>query len=322
MQIGFIGLGKMGSRMVSKLLQEGHEILVWNRSREAVEEFKIQNSKFKNTIQNVKFSSSVEDLVKSLQKPRIVWLMLPAGDPTESILNDIAKYVDPHDIVIDGGNAFYKDTQRRYETFAIDNVRYLGVGVSGGLLAYDNGYPLMVGGNKSAYEEIIPILDSLSKPNANHHYFGEGGAGHFVKMVHNGIEYGMMQAIGEGLGVLDKAGYDLDLDEVTKLWQKGTIVSGFLMDRAKDVLEKNPELENMDGIIGASGEGQWTVEQGKEESVPVGNIEQALNFRLNSQIQTEIQQSFAARMVNALRHEFGGHQIERHQFGEQSEDLK
>lgn len=299
----------------------GHEVVVWNRSEEGITNFKLQISNSKPGAK-VAVADSIKELVDVLKPPRVIWLMLPAGDPTESVLNEIAKYVDPEDIVVDGGNAFYKDTQRRYETFAIDNVRYLGIGVSGGLLAYDNGYPLMVGGNASAYQYITTLLDSLSKPHATHHYFGEGGVGHFVKMVHNGIEYGMMQAIGEGFGVLEGSGYDLNLTEVAKLWQKGTIISGFLMDRANDALSENPDLDHMNGVIGASGEGQWTVEQAKEEGVPIGNIEQALNFRLESHLQKEISGSFAARMINALRFQFGGHQLEKHQAGEQNEDLK
>jgi len=311
MQIGLIGLGKMGSRMALKLLQEGHDVVVWNRSVAPIEELQIKykKSNSKNTDQKLKITKDIKELIFTLQRPRVVWLMLPAGDATEEVLNEVAKYVEPEDIVIDGGNAFFKDTQRRYETFAIDNVRYLGIGVSGGVLAFDNGYPLMAGGTKSGYDHVLPILDSLAKPNGGHHYFGEGGAGHFVKMVHNGIEYGMMQAIGEGFGVLEKGAYDLNLLEVAKLYQKGTIISGFLIDRTKDALEKNPNLEGIDGIIDASGEGQWTVEQGKEEGAPVENIAQALSFRERSQFEKQVSESFAAKIVSALRHEFGGHEV-------------
>lgn len=304
MQIGFIGLGKMGSRMVQKLLNGGHEVVVWNRSEIPLREFQS-----KVTSERLQVANGIKDLVSKLEKPRIIWLMLTAGEATESVLTELAKYVESEDIVIDGGNAHFKDTQRRYETFQMDTISYLGIGVSGGVLAVDNGYPLMVGGTKSAYDHITPLLDTLSNPHGGHTYFGEGGAGHFVKMVHNGIEYGMMQSIAEGFGVLDKGAYTLDLVEVAKLWQKGTIISSFLIDRAKDALEKDPELSQISGIVDASGEGEWTVQQGKESGVPVENIEQSLVFRKRSQVEKEVSETFAAKMVAALRHEFGGHRV-------------
>jgi 6-phosphogluconate dehydrogenase len=237
--------------------------------------------------------------------------MLPAGNATEEVLTELAKFVEPGDIIVDGGNAYYKDTQRRFETFAMNNVLYLGIGVSGGVKARENGYSLMVGGSEDAYKKLTEALDTLTRPNAKYEYFGQGGAGHFVKMVHNGIEYGMMQAIGEGFGVLDRAGYDVDLGKVAHTWQKGTIVSGFLMDCIADALKKNPELEGLSGAIGHSGEGEWTVEAGKEEDVPIEVIEKSLEFRKKSHIEKEISESVAAKMVNALRHEFGGHEVKK-----------
>lgn len=308
MQIGFIGLGKMGSGMAEKLLKDGHETVVWNRTPQTVEEFRNANH---DHAQNLSTAKTIEELVSKLQKPRVIWLMLPAGDATEEILTQLAKFVEPGDIIIDGGNAYYKDTQRRFETFQMGGIKFLGIGVSGGVKARENGYALMVGGDVSAYRYITTILDSLSKPNAGHEYFGDGGSGHFVKMVHNGIEYGMMQAIGEGFGVLDNAGYELDLSKVAKSWQKGTIISGFLMDCASDALKKNPELEGMQGSVGHSGEGEWTVEAGKEEDVPIEVIEKSLEFRKNSYEENEIKESFAARMLNALRLEFGGHALKK-----------
>lgn len=309
MQIGFLGFGKMGKRMVLKLLEDNHEVIGWNRSSAPVEELKSQISNRKPTAQNLKIAKSIQDLVEQLKPPRIIWLMLTAGMPTEDALSEVAKHVESGDIVIDGGNSFYLDTQRRFETFALNKIRFLGIGVSGGIHALKNGYPLMAGGDESGYTVITPILDSLAKPNGGHKYFGTGGAGHFVKMVHNGIEYGMMQAIGEGFGVLDKSPYPLDLSEVSKLWQKGTIVSGFLMDRAADALKKDKTLATIDGVIASSGEGEWTVEQAKKEDVPIENIEQSLKFRLRSQTDTTVSDSFAAKMVAALRHEFGGHAV-------------
>lgn len=310
MRIGWLGFGKMGSRMVQKLLEEGHEVVGWNRSQERISNFQLQISN-KEYAKNFTVTETIKELVEKLEKPRVVWSMLTAGMPTEDALSEVAKSTEPEDIVIDGGNAFYIDTQRRFETFALNKIRFLGIGVSGGIHALKNGYPLMIGGDESAYQHIKPLLDALAKPRGGHAYFGLGGAGHFVKMIHNGIEYGMMQAIGEGFGVLDKSPYPLDLREVAKLWQKSTIVSGFLLDRAKDALEKDPQLENIDGIIAASGEGSWTVEQAKKESVPIENIAQSLDFRNRSLTDKAVSDSFAAKMVAALRHEFGGHAVKK-----------
>ncbi|EKD64569.1 MAG: hypothetical protein ACD_50C00343G0004 [uncultured bacterium] len=294
MKLGFIGLGKMGSRMVTKLLDEGHEIIAWNRSAH----------KLKNV-------ETIEELVKSIDKPRVVWVMVTAGETTQNILDEVLKYIEKDDIIIDGGNSFFKDTQRRYEELKAKNIKFLGIGVSGGIIAAEEGYPLMVGGDKSAYEFVSPILDSLAKPNGGHEYFGEGGAGHFVKMVHNGIEYGMMQSIGEGFGILEKSPYKLDLTKVSKLFQKGTIVSGFLMDRTAEVFSRDSSLSQVVGSIEATGEAEWTVNQAREENVPVELIEKALEFRKRSQEDVSIQESFTAKLISSLRNAFGGHEIRK-----------
>ncbi|MBI2465405.1 decarboxylating 6-phosphogluconate dehydrogenase [Candidatus Shapirobacteria bacterium] len=304
MQIGFIGLGKMGNRMVLKLIREGHELIVWNRSEAPIENLK-------TIAQNLKATKTIQELALSLQKPRVIWTMIPAGDATEEVLSEVKKYVEPGDIIIDGGNAFYKDSERRYEELKTKNIKFLGIGVSGGIIAFEEGYPLMVGGDKSAYEHIIPILDSLAKPKGGHAYFGTGGAGHFVKMIHNGIEYGIMQSLGEGFAVLQKAPYKFDLQKVAKLWQRGTLVSGFMLDRAVEALEKDPKLDNIVGVIAESGEAQWTVEQAKEEGVDVEIIKRSLEFRRRSQTDSKVQNSFAAKMVAALRQAFGGHEVKK-----------
>ena len=309
MQIGILGLGKMGSRMVLKLQKEGHEAVVWNRSSQGVEKFKIQNSKFKNVSQNLKVAKTIEDLIKSLDTPRIVWIMVKAGEATQEVLEEVSKFVSAGDIVIDGGNSFYKDTQKRFQDFKNKGIKYLGIGVSGGIIAAEDGYPMMIGGDKSAYEFIKPILDSLSIPNGGHEYFGTGGAGHFVKMIHNGIEYGIMQSLGEGFGVLEKSPYDLDLIKVAKLYQKGTLVSGFMLDRTVEALSKDSKLKNIEGYIEESGEAKWTIDTAKEEKVDVEIIERSLKFRKKSQTDIEVQNSFSAKMVAALRNAFGGHKI-------------
>ncbi len=311
MKIGFIGLGKMGSRMAIKLLKEGHNVVVWNRSKEPIEEFKVQSSKFKVAVKNLKVAKTIEELIKSLNQPRVAWSMVPAGEATEEVLKEVSKFVAKGDIVIDGGNSFYKDTEKRFKDFKTKGIRYLGIGVSGGVIAAKEGYPMMVGGDKSAYEFIKPILNSLAKPNGGHEYFGKGGAGHFVKMVHNGIEYGIMQSLGEGFGVLEKSPYNLNLQKIAKLYQKGTLVSGFMLDRTVEVLSNPSILSSIEGKIAESGEAKWTVETAREMGVDVEIIERSLEFRRRSQKDKKIQKSFSARMVSALRHAFGGHPIKK-----------
>jgi len=305
MKLGFIGLGKMGSRIVMKLLNEGHEVVVWNRSKEKVDELVAQ----KKDAWKLSSVERIEDF-KSLEKPRIIWSMLPAGDVTEDALSKVHDFVQKKDIVIDGGNSKFSDSDTQYDDFKKKGVRFLGIGVSGGLIAYDVGYPLMAGGDRSAYDVIKPILDSLTTHDGGHEYFGEGGAGHFVKMVHNAIEYGYMQSIGEGFGVLEKSPYNLDLIKVSKLYTKGTLISGFMMDRTVEVLDGDPKLEKVEGVIGkASGETIWTVEQAEKEGLPIEVIRKSLEIRNESEINEKIQKSFAARMVAALRQAFGGHPI-------------
>jgi len=310
MQIGFIGLGKMGTRMAEKLLAGGHTVIAWNRSPEVVEQFRLH---LQDTGKSDGFvaAENVKNLVVTLGSPKIVWLMLPAGEATENILKEVEGYCEKGDIIVDGGNAFYKDTQKRYEDLSQKGIRFLGVGVSGGVKAFENGYPMMIGGDQSAYEELKPLFETLMQPHGGYEYFGEGGAGHFVKMVHNGIEYGMMQAIGEGFGVLEKAPYPLDLLKTANLWQKNTIVTSFLMECAKDALEKDHDLSELSGVIDATGEAEWTVNQAKEVGVFAENIDQSLDFRRRSKTDENVRSSFAARMVAALRHEFGGHKVEK-----------
>lgn len=295
----------MGSRMALKLLKEGHEVMVWNRSPQAVDNLKLQ-------VATVDSAPTIKDLISGLEKPRIVWVMLPAGDATEDALKEISKYVEKDDIVIDGGNSRYQDTERHFKSFEEKDIRFLGIGVSGGVISVTEGYPQMVGGDRSAYDYITPVLDSLAKPHGGHEYFGTGGAGHFVKMVHNGIEYPIMQAIGEGFGVMAASSYNFDLVKIAKLYQKGTLVSGFMMDRTVEALENDPNLESIAGIIGtASGEALWTAEEAKRLNQPVESIQQAIDFRKRSEIEKIVQESFAAKMVGALRIAFGGHPVKK-----------
>jgi len=296
--------------MVSKLLEEGHVVVVWNRTREKIEI--LRSAQNDTARENLKDAGSISDLISQLQKPRIVWSMLPAGEATEEILKQVQDDTERGDIVVDGGNSKFSDTDRWFEKFKEKGIRFLGIGVSGGLIARDAGYPMMAGGDMSAYNEIKPILDSLARPGGGHEFFGDGGAGHYVKMVHNAIEYGYMQAIGEGFGVLEASSYDLDLLKIAKQYQHGTLVSGFMMDRTVDALTDDPKLTNIDGVIGsASGETIWTVDEAKSKNLPIDVIERSLEIRRESETDEKIQKSIAARMVSALRKAFGGHEVEK-----------
>jgi len=314
MKLGFLGLGKMGSRMAKKLLKDGHDVVVWNRSKEPVAqliaEVESQGSRVKNQ-GKIESAETVQELVRLLSPTRVIWAMLPAGEATETQLAEVSKYLEKNDILIDGGNSNWKDTQRRFEDFTKKGIRFLGIGVSGGVLAEQNGFPLMVGGDKSAYETIVPILDTFAHPHGGHTYLGTGGAGHFVKMVHNGVEYGMMQAIGEGFEVLEKSPFRLDLLQVGEIWQKGSIVSSFLIDRAVDALKKDKSLSLLAGPIAENGEAKWTLDAAKDEDVKVQVIQDSLQYRWDSQTDGKIQNSYTAKMVSALRFEFGGHTIKK-----------
>jgi 6-phosphogluconate dehydrogenase len=310
MSMTVIGLGKMGARMGAKLVTEGHEVYGWDSSPEAREVAVGLGMLVPDTI---------EEAIEAQEQSgdRVVWQMLPAGNPaetgpTETSLITVSGIVGPGDIVIDGGNSKHEDTNRRYQRMQDMCIRFLGIGVSGGVKAGVTGYPLMAGGNRSAYDHITPLLDSLSRPQGGHDYFGEGGAGHYVKMVHNGIEYPMMQAIGEGFGVMEASEYGLDLSKVARLLQKNTLVSGFMMDITAEALDADPGLSNQAGVIGsASGEALWTVDEAARLGVPTESIEQAIDFRRRSANDPAVSGSFAAKVVAAQRATFGGHTQER-----------
>ncbi len=307
MQIAILGLGKMGSRIAKKLLASENSVIVWNRSAQAVTDFVATLTDKEK--EYVTIASSLTHVSSSFTKQKIIWSMLPAGEPTKAVLGKIFHFTSEGDIVIDGGNAQYQDSQKWFEKFAKKKVQFLGIGVSGGILAAEKGFALMVGGDKKAYESVLPILQTLAAPSGNVAYVGLGGAGHFVKMVHNGIEYGMMQAIGEGFGVLEKSPYNFNLPQIAKLYAQGTIIQSFLIDRTADALVKDPSLSTIDGVIDASGEALWTIRAAKKEQVPVPVIKKSLSFRSESHKTKAIASSFAARLIAAIRHEFGGHKV-------------
>jgi 6-phosphogluconate dehydrogenase len=311
MKLGFIGLGRMGRRMAHKLGLEKHELVVWNRSpgpcRELLAERRADIDR--GICGPIAIAGTLADLIEKLPKPCVIWAMLPAGEPTETILNQLADLVEPDDILIDGGNSHFKDTEKRYTILFGRKIRFLGIGVSGGIIAEKQGYPLMVGGDRSAYDYIQPVLASLARPEGGYDYFGTGGAGHFVKMVHNGIEYGIMQSLGEGFAVLQKAPYRYDLLQVARLYQKGTLVSGFMLDRAVDVFEKGPDLTRIEGVIAESGEARWMIDQAQSAGVEVDIIRRSLEYRRNSLTEEKIRESFTAKFIAALRHAFGGHDM-------------
>lgn len=305
MRLGFIGLGRMGANMVKKLIADGHEVVVWNRTSEKSQSLKLEVISDKLVV-----IQTIKELVGILDKPRVVWSMVTVGQPTDDVLSQIKKYVEKDDIVIDGGNAHFQDTEKRYKEFTSKGIRYLGMGVSGGILGITQGYPLMAGGTKSAYEYIVPIMGTLTKPKASYEYYGEGGAGHFVKMVHNAIEYAYVHGVGEGFGLLDSAPYKFDLLQIAKQWQKLSLISGFMMDRAVDAISQNPpHLENIVGVVDATGEAQWMVDQAKKQGLFVEVIEKSLEFRNRSKTDKKIQQSFAAKMIAAMRQAWGLHPV-------------
>jgi 6-phosphogluconate dehydrogenase len=314
MQIGLIGLGRMGGNMTRRLLTGGHEVVVWDRSADAVGALAAAGASG---------SSSLADLVARLTPPRAVWLMVPAGDPTEQTVTALAEALQQGDTIVDGGNSHYKDAVRRAGTLATRGIHYLDVGTSGGVWGAERGYCLMIGGPQHAAERLTPIFRTLapgqgSQPPSRgldtttttaHEgflYCGPSGAGHFVKMIHNGIEYGLMQSYAEGFDILDNATYDFNLAGIAELWRRGSVVSSWLLDLAALALASDPELKAFIGKVADSGEGRWTVDAAIEEEVPTDVLTAALYARFRSRRD----HTFGEKLLSALRAQFGGH-VER-----------
>ena len=295
MKLGFIGLGKMGGFMIQRLMKDGHEVVVFDLSKEAVS---------KAAEEGANPSKSLEDLVSNLPERKIVWFMVPAGKPVDMTIDTLQTLLKANDIIIDGGNSFWKDTQARAERLKEKNIHYLDCGVSGGVWGLQNGYSLMSGGEKEPSEYVYPIYETLA-PKYGYTYCGESGAGHFVKMVHNGIEYGMMQSYAEGMEILEKSPFNLDLKSVANGWRFSSVIRSWLLDLIVNALEDDPKLEKIKDYVPDSGEGRWTAQAAIEFGVPAHVITSSLYNRFQSQQE----ESFAMKVLSALRNQFGGHAV-------------
>jgi len=297
MDIGFVGLGKMGLNMVTRLQRAGHQVTAYDRSADA-----LANATAAGCIG----AASLADLVQRLKAPRAVWIMVPSGPPTEETVQAVTALLAPGDVIIDGGNTRFHDDVRRSKELAARKLQYIDAGTSGGIWGLKNGYCLMVGGNKEVVDRLAPIFEALAPPNGWAHV-GAAGAGHYVKMVHNGIEYSLMQGYAEGFELMSKSEYRLDLSRIADLWLQGSVVRSWLLELAASALKEDPRLERLKGYVQDSGEGRWMVADAIDKDVPVPTLTAALFTRFRSR-QTE---SFAEKMLAALRNAFGGHAVKR-----------
>jgi 6-phosphogluconate dehydrogenase len=302
MDIGMIGLGKMGANMVRRLARGGHRIVAYDRVPEPAEVLAKEET-------GVSPASSLEDLVAQLKAPRVVWMMVPVGAPTESVFTVLLDILKRGDAMVDGGNANYKDTVRRAAIASERGLHYVDVGTSGGVWGLAEGYSMMVGGQKQVVERLRPLFETLAPaPDKGWGYVGTSGAGHFVKMVHNGIEYGMMQAYAEGFDILRaKEEFDLDLHHVAEIWRYGSVIRSWLLDLTAEGLAQDQELRDIRGWVADSGEGRWTVFEAIDQDVPAPVITMSLLMRFVSR-QDE---SYAAKVLALMRNQFGGHAVKR-----------
>jgi 6-phosphogluconate dehydrogenase len=294
-KIGFIGLGRMGANMVRRLLKDGHEVVAFNRTAEKTREIAGEGAEAAFTL---------EELVSKLEKPRNVWIMVPAGDATEAQIDDLMSLLEPGDTIIDGGNTNFHDDQRRYPKLKAKGVNYVDAGVSGGIWGLANGFCLMVGGDPEPVQRLEPVFTSLA-PADGYLHVGGPGAGHYVKMVHNGIEYGMMQAYAEGFEILHASDYKLDLHGISHIWNHGSVVRSWLLELAENAFADDQDLTHLKGWVADSGEGRWTVQEAIDRDVPAPVITQSLIMRLRSRQDD----SYGAKVLAALRNEFGGHAV-------------
>ncbi len=295
MKIGMIGLGRMGANMVKRLMNDGHSVVAYNRSPEAVIEIESIGAQG---------AYSISELVGKLQARRVVWMMVPSGDATEQTLQTLLNLLSAGDIIIDGGNSNFRDSMRRAKLAHAQGIKFIDAGTSGGVWGLANGYCLMVGGSDESVQYCEPIFKTLA-PVDGYLHTGTVGSGHFVKMVHNGIEYGLLQAYAEGFEILKESQFPLDLPAITALWNHGSVVRSWLLELLEEAYAKNPGLNNIRGYIDDSGEGRWTIQEAINESVPAPVITASLFARFASR-QDE---SYGAKVIAALRNEFGGHAV-------------
>jgi 6-phosphogluconate dehydrogenase len=297
MDIGFIGLGKMGMNMVTRLQQGRHRVTVYDRNADLVQQAQQMGCVG---------ATSLADVVAKLTPPRAVWIMVPSGAPTEETVSSLAEHLHSDDILIDGGNTRFHDDVRRASTLRQKGIQYIDAGTSGGIWGLKVGYCLMVGGDSLAVKRLVPIFETLAPPSGWAHVGGPG-AGHYVKMVHNGIEYSLMQSYAEGFELMAKSDYELDLPKIAHLWMHGSVVRSWLLELAADALAQDPRLEKLKGYVQDSGEGRWMIAEAIDKDVPVPSLTTALFTRFRSR-QPD---SFAEKMLAALRNAFGGHAVKR-----------
>jgi 6-phosphogluconate dehydrogenase len=297
MQLGLIGLGRMGGGMAERLLRGGHRVVVTNRAQAPIEE-----AARKGAVA----AHDLPALVRALEGRKVVWLMIPSGDPVEDAIQQLSELLNKGDIVVDGGNSYYKDSVRRGKFLSERGIHFLDCGTSGGIWGLREGYCLMVGGEKEPVRFVEPAFKTLA-PEDGYLHAGPSGAGHFVKMVHNGIEYGLMQAYAEGFEIMQEGPFALDLAAISKLWLHGSVVRSWLLELASDALSRDPNLAHVKAYVDDSGEGRWTVNEAVERAVPAYSMAAALFARFASRHEN----GFGLRMIAALRNEFGGHAIKK-----------
>ena len=300
MELGMIGLGRMGGNMALRLSKGGHNVVGYDPNQQVVQDY---------VKQGISGASSLEDLVGKLSPPRAVWSMVPSGEVTEATVNRLGELLSPGDTVIDGGNSYYKDSMRRAAVLGEKDIYFLDSGTSGGIWGVTEGYSLMVGGDRAAFNRLEPILQTLA-PASDRGYgrVGPAGAGHFVKMVHNGIEYGMMQAYAEGFEIMEaKKEFELDLANISEIWRYGSVVRSWLLDLTAAALQEEPDLASLQAYVDDSGEGRWTVQESVDLAVPAPVISASLQARFRSRQEN----SFGARLLAAMRNQFGGHAVRR-----------
>ena len=298
MEIGMIGLGRMGGNMVQRLLNGGHRVVTYDRSAEAVAA---------SGSQGAVGAPSLADLVDKLQPPRAVWVMVPAGRPTEDTIDSLIPLLAKGDVVLEGGNSNYKDSMRRAEKLASHGIDFLDVGTSGGVWGLTEGYSLMIGGDPETFRRLEPVFQTLAPGESQGYgHVGPAGAGHFVKMVHNGIEYGLMQAYAEGFELMEaKREFNLDLRHIAEIWRYGSVVRSWLLDLSAAALAEDPELASLESYVDDSGEGRWTVQESVDLAVPMPVITLSLQARFRSRQE----QPFGGKLLAAMRNQFGGHAV-------------